>query len=268
MRFFPLLLVILLLAACGDGEVRRQGDPPALMSVRVLPPAADGTVHVSWYFDLAADWHLYWPGLNDSGFPPNVRLHLPEGWSARPLRWPVPERYVMPGDLLDHVYDQPLVVLEQVLVPPDPVAAAGAEITARWRWLACRSECVPGDTTLVATVPYRLEAAAAAPPGAEPVFPAPLPDGSWTAEWEGADLLVRVPGARRLCFFPFDDCGRPVNLLADGEAQGDLLRLRLVPSGDKVGPVRGLLQVETADDKLTGPIDVPVATHTPDGGSA
>ena len=123
MRFFPLLLVILLLAACGDGEVRRRGDPPALMSVRVLPPAADGTVHVSWYFDLAEDWHLYWPGLNDSGFPPSVQLHLPDGWSARPLRWPVPARYVMPGDLLDHVYDQPLVVLEQVLVPPDPVAA-------------------------------------------------------------------------------------------------------------------------------------------------
>jgi hypothetical protein len=174
----------------------------------------------------------------------------------------------MPGGLLDHVYDQPLLVLEQVLVPPDPVAAAGQEIRARWRWLACRTECVPGDTTLVVTVPYRLEAAAAAPPGAEPVFPAPLPEGSHTTAWEGADLVIRAPGARRVRFFPFEDCGRLVDLLADGEAQGDLLRLRFVPAGDTVGPARGLLQVETDHDVLTGPLGVPATDHIPAGGTS
>lgn len=267
-RFYLILAVAcaLVLSACG-GEERRQGDPPVLMAARVLPAATDGTVRVRWYFDLAAEWHLYWPGLNDSGFPPSLKLDLPEGWSARPLRWPVPERHEMPGGLLDHVYDQPLVVLEQDLVPPDPVTAAGTVLEARWRWLACRQECVPGDTTLTVIVPYRLEAAAKAPAGAEPVYPAPLPDGVYTAAWTGADLEIHAPDARRLRFFPFDDCGRLVDLPADGEAQGDLLRLRFVPTGDEIGPVRGLLQVEIDDAVLTGPLVLPVSTHTPAGGA-
>ncbi|MCP4572209.1 MAG: hypothetical protein GY838_07630 [bacterium] len=268
MRFFPALIIILLLTACGHNDARRAAGPPVLMAARVLPAATDGTVRVCWYFDLAADWHLYWPGLNDSGFPPSLKLDLPEGWSARPLRWPVPVRHELPGGLLDHVYDQPLVVLEQDLVPPDPVAAAGADIGARWRWLACREECVPGDTTLVVTVPYRLEAAAKVLPGAEPVYPAPLPAGSFTADWTGADLEIRAPGARRLRFFPYEDCGRLADLLADGQAQGDLLRLRCVPDGDTLGPVRGLLQVETDDDVLTGPVEVPITTHIPDRGTS
>lgn len=267
------------MTACGAEDRRRDG-PPVLMASRALPVTSQGTVKVAWYFDLADGWHLYWPGRNDSGFPPSLKLDLPAGWSARPLRWPVPTRHVLPGDLLDHVYDLPLLVLEQELVPPDPVAAAGQEISARWRWLACRDECVPGDTTLTVTVPYRLEAAASAPPGAAPIYPAPLPADSYTTAWEGETLVVRAAGARRLRFFPFDDCGRLADLLADGEAQGDLLRLRCVPAEDAVGPVRGLLQVETDNDVLTGPFDVPAVTHTmtgaqdapvttrhPDGGS-
>jgi len=257
----------LLLSACGAAE-RRQTGPPVVMAARVLPAAADGVVRVSWYFDLAAGWHLYWPGRNDSGFPPSLKLDLPEGWSARPLRWPVPARHELEGGLLDHVYDQPLVVLQQDLVPPDPVAAAGTEIGASWRWLACRSECVPGDTTLAVTVPYRLEAAAAAPPGPLPVFPAPLPDESYTTRWTGAELEISAPGARWLRFFPGDDCGRLVDVPADGEVRGDVLRLRFVPVAGMVGPVRGLLQIETDDGLLTGPLELPTSSGTPPGGSS
>ncbi len=268
-RFFLPFAVAcaLALAACGNGA-RRQGGPPVVMAARVLPAAADGVVRVSWYFDLAADWHLYWPGRNDSGFPPSVKLDLPEGWSARPLRWPVPARHELADGLLDHVYDQPLVVLQQDLVPPDPVAAAGAEIGASWRWLACRGECVPGDTTLAVTVPYRMEAAAAKPPGPPPVFPAALPAESYTARWTGAELEIGAPGARWLRFFPGDDCGRLVDVLADGEVRGDVLRLRFVPVADTVGPARGLLQIETGDGVLTGPLEMPVSSCTPPGGSS
>jgi thiol:disulfide interchange protein DsbD len=265
----PVLLsvLVILAAACG-GEDRRRAGPPVVMAARALPVTPEGVVRVSWYFDLAAGWHLYWPGINDSGFPPSLKLDLPDGWSARPLRWPVPVRLELPGGLLDHVYDQPLVVLEQDLVPPDPVAAAGQEIGAAWRWLACRQECVPGDTTLTVAIPYRLEAAAAAPPGPEPVFPAPLPDGSFTARWDGAALEIRAPGAQRLRFFPHEACGRLVDLLADGEAQGDVLRLRFAPVDGRVGPARGLLQIETAGgEPLTGPLDLPLTTITPPGGS-
>ena len=37
-------------------------------------------------------WHTYWQVPGDSGLPTTIKWALPEGWSAGPIQWPVPQR--------------------------------------------------------------------------------------------------------------------------------------------------------------------------------
>ena len=151
MRFRPTFLAPVLMiavAACGGGDKQPAASAtsaaaPSAVAARAQLAAPDpGTVTVAWTFDLAEGWHLYGSGLNDSGYPPSVALTLPDGWRAGPLRWPVPERYLMPGDILDHVYHHRLVLLQDLLPP----TACGPRRRPRWGpgcagWPAARSAC-------------------------------------------------------------------------------------------------------------------------------
>ena len=269
------LLAVLLaaLAGCGDRGDRAEqpsaaaAAPSAAVSVDVRLASPDpGIVTVAWIFDLADEWHLYGPGLNDSGYPPSVALTLPENWSAGPLRWPVPERYLMPGDILDHVYHHRLVLLQDLAPPADVRPAEAATLTARVRWLACREACVPGQADLTVTIPGRDTPLPPAVSGLPP-FPQPLPAGLVAVSRGGSTVSIRAEGARALRFFPDLDSGPYTNLVADGEAVGDRLDLRLREVDGRVGPVRGLLQVEQDDgSRLTGPIAVDQPDSNPPGG--
>ena len=43
-------------------------------------------------FKILPHWHLYWKNPGDSGAPTLIRWHLPPGWRAGEIRWPVPRR--------------------------------------------------------------------------------------------------------------------------------------------------------------------------------
>jgi len=270
--------------AVGSGAAA-EAAPPVILTAGFEPStiAPGGTVTVLWRLLPAADWHLYWSGRNDSGFAPRVKLDLPPGWSAGPLQWPTPARYVSAGDILDHVYHGELVLLQEITVPRDEAPGRRVELRAAWQWLACRDSCVPGRDSLRVSV----DLAAAAPIASDPSpallaararLPRPLPPDVVTTAWEGVVLHIRREGpdagtaAGRMTFMPADDCGDLADLLHDGVGQS--LALRLAPRDGQVGPVRGLLVLEGA----TGParafvLDVPAArlaavpvNDTPAGG--
>ena len=264
----------LVTAGCGGGTQTEESAATAsgaAIAVRAdLAAGPANSVTVAWVFDLTDGWHLYWHGLNDSGYPPSVELSLPPGWTAGPLRWPVPVRYEMSGGILDHVYFGRLVLLQDLTGPDGARPAAPTTLTARVRWLACREACVPGQQTVTLTVPGRERALPAAPAVGLPDLPQPLPDGLVQARWEGDALAVTVPGARALRFFPDADTGPYEDLLADGETDGERMRLRLRRRDGNLGPVHGLLQIVRSDGGvLTGPFAAPArptAEHTNHGG--
>src|SRR4051794_35251592 len=75
--------------------------PPAKhAAVRLIAgPAIPDSSHDRWFgleFQLAPGWHVYWRNPGDAGSPPTVTWTLPTEWSLGSLKWPLPERIVVP----------------------------------------------------------------------------------------------------------------------------------------------------------------------------
>lgn len=256
-RAFLFLLTLMAALSAGCGKSEPEQKPPTAQAgpvtlTVIVPEAVTGgeTFLLGWRFDLSAGWHLYWNGRNDSGFAPTVKHDLPTGWQAGPLLWPVPERHLAAGDILDHVYHGQLLLLQEVTVP------AGAPLgpvntTARVDWLACRDECVPGhaDRSWQVRVAENSVpgAGAALLAGAREGLPRPAPQAAVTFAWTADSVTVTVPGAAGLEFFPDADCGRLTDLIADGQGRTDRLVLRLRPEDGRIGPLKGILRRELPD---------------------
>lgn len=212
--------------------------------------APGGAITVAWRLAATPGWHFYWDGRNDSGFAPRQKLVLPEGWTAGPLQWPTPERLVSPGDILDHVYHDEVVMLQEITAPRD-AAGGPRELRADWQWLTCKDSCVPGrDSLAVAVTVDPTGAAAPAAPSpalaaARARLPQPLPAGLVTTTWDGGVLRIArqagTPGGR-LTFMPAVDCAELADLLNDGQGEALALHLSTPAAGNE--PVRGLLLVE------------------------
>jgi DsbC/DsbD-like thiol-disulfide interchange protein len=245
---------LLLVATAGAAS------PPAVtVSVRIATVTED-SLGVLWRLDLAEGWHVYGPFRNDTGFAPQVALELPEGWSAGPLRWPVPERYVTAGEILDHVYHGPLLLPQTLRRPP---GSGPADLRARVSWLACAEICVPGDTTLVVPVPTSgardgadaLTTALAAVPG-------PLPSEAASVSATAEAVTIRAPGAAAVTAIPGPTGPFFVDLIADGHAAGPELRLRLRAAAEPAAAWSVLLVIDHEGAGATaGYLSIPSPEH-------
>jgi thiol:disulfide interchange protein DsbD len=233
-----LLLVVLAATApprAAGAEARR-----VEASVTVAAASAD-SLTLLWEFALADGWHLYGPFRNDTGLAPRLSLELPPDWQAGEPTWPAPERHVVAGDILDHVYHGRLAVLQPLAVPP---GVSPREITAQARWLVCSDICVPGDTTLTVTLPAAPDAAARDRLGdVAAALPGPLPTDRFSARREGDRVVLRAPGAQELAFFPAAAGPLLADLARDGLARGEQLVLHLDPTADATAPLQGLLSI-------------------------
>lgn len=244
--------------AHGVDEARPPQDAP--VAARLLWPA-EALVRgrqnmLGVRFVLAEGWHLYWPGQNDSGLPVSLEPEVPAGLQVGAPLWPAPERHVAPGDVLDHVVHDTLLLLLPVHVPAD-APLGDATLRLRVDWVVCREACLMDGADLQLTLPVvdeddrpaaraadaeRIAAARAALPGPPP--------SDLTLARDGEHIVLRVPRAKSLQFFPAED-GLPLaDILATCVASGDTLRLR--PDLRRRGPsrLRGVLAITAGD----GPI--------------
>lgn len=233
--------------------------------VRVIPEstslARGATTWVAVHFEISPHWHLYWNGINDSGFPPEVRADLPEGFVLGEPLWPVPKRLLSPGPILDHVYEDHLTLLYPLSVPKDAPAVVSAGFKVDW--LACHEACIPESDSLA--VELRISDA----PGTtteEALFraarlrlpeAAEVPGLSLRTEADADTIGVRLeladPGAAAgspeiagLAFFPGPDCSPPIDAAGSTQAQGRRLNLRLIGEGG-TARLAGVLQITRRD---------------------
>ena len=150
---FPMFVVAMLVGMIGAVAVRAADVPaqhPAkvelLADVASIQPGKPFTVGVR--LTMQPHWHTYWINPGESGQPIAVKWNLPAGFTAGELKFPVPTRFVQPGDLYGYGYEDE-VLLTTVITPPAQAGdALSAELTANVSWLVCKEICIPGKATV------------------------------------------------------------------------------------------------------------------------
>src|SRR5438445_2575508 len=141
-----LILIALLLT---PALALARGIEPELVAEGPAPPG--GEVDLAIHMRTNSGWHGYWLNPGDAGLPMDVKWRLPAGFSAGPLRYPVPTRLEIAG-LMNYVYERDYAVLVRLKAP------AGAQgtipIRADAHWLACTNKiCVPEHGQLALDLP-------------------------------------------------------------------------------------------------------------------
>jgi hypothetical protein len=255
------LIPLFVLGGCDKPEIVPSDARPVVVSVQYDEMESQDTgATIKWIFKIADGWHLYWDGLNDSGAPPSVDLTLPDGWTADPLHCPkAPIRHISPGGLLDHVYQDILVMYQTIHRGSD----AEAEFEARIEWLACKDRCVFGDTLLTSD-------------DAEPWCKYGKLVEEWSylsperlnAAWQGNTLSLTLEKATKgFEFLPANDSGPLVDILHDGSSDGPTMTIRFVENDGKYGPARGIIRPGHSGDRgfLIDIPSVPVNETDPGG---
>ena len=227
------------------------------------------TVQVGVVLDIAKDWHVYWPGQNDGGMPTDIKVLFTKadgGFRAGPVSFPVPKRYVLPGDILDYVFEGKLVVTAPVKVPETAKVGDKVLVGTRVSYLVCKEACLPGDAEVTTT--FTIGEKTQPGPDAKVIDDAraaqPKPesegfDAAATAKWEvthASDsaspdrpwtlvITAKEKSVTRVTFFPAEGSAKLRDPIKSGEVKGDEakkgeLRLTFEPGGK---PVEGIVEI-------------------------
>jgi DsbC/DsbD-like thiol-disulfide interchange protein len=248
-------------AACAERVTERVVDARLVCEETALEPGT--TARLGILLQIAPEWHLFWDGCNDTGYPITVTPELPEGFHARPIEWPAPRRILSPGDILDHVYEGRVLLILPVDVPADLPPGADVSLGARLEWVSCHDACEIGGDSVSIRLPVVAHAAngssnaaaagraksESAPLFAETRARVPVGAGGEVAEWTWNDdtLVVTAPGAKWMAFYPQSACESFVDLVTDSMKEAPRLELRTRAVDGKRVPVRGVLEIRLAD---------------------
>jgi thiol:disulfide interchange protein/DsbC/DsbD-like thiol-disulfide interchange protein len=182
LRFAFLAVLALLVLPAGAQDLEDGNDYSAARLVAPVATVQPGaTFDVGLHLTMAPKWHVYWINPGDSGTPPSLTWTLPEGINVGPMRWPFPERILVPP-LASYAYEDEVLLPMTVTLPP---GFSGDVVTLRARaeWLVCADVCLPAEADVSLTLPVR--ASAAADPGWQPRFAAaerllPVTNAGWS----------------------------------------------------------------------------------------
>lgn len=200
-----------------------------------LVPGEVNTLAIT--LEIEPGWHVYWRGLNDTGFPVSAEWSLPEGFEVGTVAWPAPHRHVAPGDILDYVYEDRVTLLVPITVPESAAPGTVIDIRADVTWLVCKGACVPEDAALALAVPVAKAGETVKPTEAAQVITearrrlprALTPEQRDLAlSWEGDTLTIAPSGSFAwAAFYPRDDSMAIASPIRDGLVKAGPLRLRL-----------------------------------------
>ena len=94
--------------------------------------------------------HTYWRNPGESGMLTTIEWVLPEGISAGPIQWPVPEKFEV-GGITTYGYHGEILLLVPLKLAPD-LKPGSLELNAKVSWLECEELCVPGNANVKATL--------------------------------------------------------------------------------------------------------------------
>lgn len=109
---------------------------------------------------MAPGWHTYWQYPGDAGIPTELKWHLPVGWKAGPIQWPIPLKLTEPGDIQIYGYHDQVLLMMQ-LTPPATIGEKAVHLAADADWLVCEKVCIPGSGKMQLDLPVGGSAAPA-----------------------------------------------------------------------------------------------------------
>ena len=109
------------------------------MTASLVRARIDGETWLGVHYEIADGWHIYWenPGQSGQATTATVRGAIATG----PL-FPGPERFVLPGGIVNNGYADEATLLFRI----EKETAASVHVSTRW--LVCHDECVPGSAEL------------------------------------------------------------------------------------------------------------------------
>src|SRR5258706_9199670 len=129
--------------------------PDDLVKARLVAETSAVTPGRLLWFDLHLDikpgWHVYWRNPGDSGLPTTITWHLPPGFAAGDIAWPVPEHFVT-GTIGNYGYAGTADLLVSVTPPPSLDAGSNVPLEAHVTWPACAAICIPREAKLALTL--------------------------------------------------------------------------------------------------------------------
>jgi len=184
-------------------------------SVSTIQPGVPFTLGLQFTIDRT--WHTYWANPGETGIPTSLNLTLPEGFTAGPLQFPVPKKFITDYGfgVREAGYGYETSVIHPMTVTPPATLTPGQKITLSGKsaWLMCDpNTCVPGKADLSIT----LDVAAAAAPSPEATaiasavsrLPQPVATPAKVA-LEGANVVLTatlpagsIPEGAKLAFHP------------------------------------------------------------------
>lgn len=215
---------------------------------------------------MAPGWHTYWRNPGDSGQATEIEWTLPPGVTAGEIQWPVPEKLTVTEDTTSqttYVFNDEIILLVPLTLAAD--ARPGAlELSAKVSWLECQTSCVPGRSTVRATLTIGDTAKPSAhAPLLEAVrkkLPVTEPAGTASARWEKSatgktrPLLIEwTTGLKNADFFPFEAKAHTVQAPTETVAAGGKIGLRKtveLTDGNWPAQISGLLIGKAADGAL------------------
>jgi thiol:disulfide interchange protein/DsbC/DsbD-like thiol-disulfide interchange protein len=149
-------------------------------------------------------WHTYWKHPGDSGEATTIDWVLPDGFTARPILWPQPQRISL-KPLTTYGYEGDVLLLVPMRAPATAVAGSKASMTANVYWMVCEKICIPEEVALKIDVPIAGEPSS---PGASAdlfdrfTATVPVPSNGWqiraAKRGEGFILRARPPAGVRI----------------------------------------------------------------------
>ncbi len=193
-------LLMLLLILLSAGAAFSQGKAPSVgldLHASVAKIAPGEPFDLALRFDLPDAYHIYWENPGDSGMAPKVTWTLPDGFTAGPLQFPIPDVHEASGLTTNILKNKPILVT--TITPPDDLARGNTvTIQGKVSWLVCKEQCFRGSREVSITLPT---AAEAAPPSDDVALifkiaelPAPAGEGKYLSIQPSISQATVAPG--------------------------------------------------------------------------
>jgi len=145
-----LLIWIGLIAAVLVPQLGFAASKPELVKAQLLADTSNvksGTPFtIGVLLTITPGWHIYWINPGDSGLATSVSFKVPKGFEAGPVRFPVPQRFDQPGNVVNFGYEEEVLLLATVTPPADLPVGQSLEFAADVKFLCCNQVCIRGST--------------------------------------------------------------------------------------------------------------------------